>query len=82
MIIGKKIMCKNNSWKIWTRTSGEGWFWKSGTTWTGGWFENPRFWRTSFVDPKIKNLKSALNDHNILSSINNINHKPSYNRQN
>ena len=31
----RKQLCKNNSWKIRTRTSGEGWFEKFGRTWTG-----------------------------------------------
>ena len=41
-------MCKN--WKIRTRTSGEGVVLEIRTRGGGGWFENPRFWRTSFVD--------------------------------
>ena len=47
----KNIMCKNNSWKIPTRTFGEGVrFVNSDAPGQGReWFENPRFWRTSFV---------------------------------
>ena len=47
IIVCQKIMCKNNSWKIWTR----GGFGNSDAPGQGeGWFENQRFWQTSFVD--------------------------------
>ena len=45
-------MCKNISWKIsWTSGEGDG-FGNSDAPGQGegGWFENPRFWQTSFVD--------------------------------
>ena len=47
-----KIMFTTNSWKIWTRTSGKGGgFGNSDAPGQGrGWFKNPRFWRTSFID--------------------------------
>ena len=42
-------MCKNKTWKIRTRTSEEGVVLEIRTHPDWGWFENPRFWRTSFV---------------------------------
>ena len=47
VICERPLMCKNNSWKIRTRTSGEGGFGNLDAP--GQWLENPRFLRKSFV---------------------------------
>ena len=51
-------MCKNVSWKIGTRTSGEGVVLeiRAHPDRGRGWFENPKFWRTFFVDGPHMNL--------------------------
>ena len=43
-------MCKNNSWKIRTGRVGFGNSDAPGKLKGEGWFEDPRFWRESFVD--------------------------------
>ena len=50
--------------RIWTSGEGVGGFGNSDAPGQGrGWFENPRFWRTSFVDKKMACYEIILNSN-------------------